>query len=149
MKKLESGRSMVEMLGVLAIIGVLSIGGIAGYVLSMNRYRANQGIDLANKYASVIYSSYQTYKAMHGNDTGWTAPTFDAAKLGSKPENFDFTYTVGIETYSSISDRVTVTITFPNQDICKAAGKITADNITCTKVENKEQYQANFVFTMN
>ena len=27
----ESGRSMVEMLGVLAIIGVLSIGGIAGY----------------------------------------------------------------------------------------------------------------------
>ena len=25
----ESGRSMVEMLGVLAIIGVLSIGGIA------------------------------------------------------------------------------------------------------------------------
>ena len=31
MTKLESGRSMVEMLGVLAIIGVLSIGGIAGY----------------------------------------------------------------------------------------------------------------------
>ena len=33
MKKLESGRSMVEMLGVLAIIGVLSIGGIAGTLL--------------------------------------------------------------------------------------------------------------------
>lgn len=35
MKKLfsknESGRSMVEMLGVLAIIGVLSVGGIAGH----------------------------------------------------------------------------------------------------------------------
>ena len=30
MKKNESGRSMVEMLGVLAIIGVLSVGGIAG-----------------------------------------------------------------------------------------------------------------------
>ena len=27
----ENGRSMVEMLGVLAIIGVLSVGGIAGY----------------------------------------------------------------------------------------------------------------------
>ena len=26
----ESGRSMIEMLGVLAIIGVLSVGGIAG-----------------------------------------------------------------------------------------------------------------------
>jgi len=37
----ESGRSMVEMLGVLAIIGVLSIGGIAGYTMAMNKYRSN------------------------------------------------------------------------------------------------------------
>ena len=45
----ESGRSMVEMLGVLAIIGVLSIGGIAGYTIAMNRYRANEIIDTATK----------------------------------------------------------------------------------------------------
>ena len=45
-KKLESGRSMVEMLGVLAIIGVLSVGGIAGYSLSMRRHRANQIVAL-------------------------------------------------------------------------------------------------------
>ena len=38
----ESGRSMVEMLGTLAIIGVLSIGGIAGYSYGMDKYRANQ-----------------------------------------------------------------------------------------------------------
>ncbi len=37
----ESGRSMVEMLGVLAIIGVLSIGGIAGYTHAMNKSKAN------------------------------------------------------------------------------------------------------------
>ncbi len=41
-KKLESGRSMVEMLGVLAIIGVLSVGGIAGYTMAMNKYKANE-----------------------------------------------------------------------------------------------------------
>ena len=29
-KKSQIGRSMIEMLGVLAIIGVLSVGGIAG-----------------------------------------------------------------------------------------------------------------------
>ena len=29
--KNQNGRSMIEMLGVLAIIGVLSVGGIAGY----------------------------------------------------------------------------------------------------------------------
>ena len=33
MMKNESGRSMVEMLGVLAIIGVFSVGGIAGYTI--------------------------------------------------------------------------------------------------------------------
>ena len=35
--KQESGRSMVEMLGVLAIIGVLSIGAIAGYSKAMQK----------------------------------------------------------------------------------------------------------------
>lgn len=47
----ESGRSMVEMLGVLAIIGVLSVGGIAGYTLAMNRYRANEILNAASMVA--------------------------------------------------------------------------------------------------
>ena len=38
----QSGRSMVEMLGVLAIIGVLSVGAIAGYSKAMEKYRLNQ-----------------------------------------------------------------------------------------------------------
>ena len=38
----QDGRSMVEMLGVLAIIAVLSIGGIVGYKLAMNHYQASQ-----------------------------------------------------------------------------------------------------------
>ncbi len=41
----ESGRSMVEMLGVLAIIGVLSIGGIAGYTQAMKKYRINEALN--------------------------------------------------------------------------------------------------------
>ncbi len=55
-KDAESGRSMVEMLGVLAIIGVLSIGGIAGYTMAMNRYRANEIIDVASKVAVIAMS---------------------------------------------------------------------------------------------
>ncbi len=42
MKRNESGRSMVEMLGVLAIVGVLSVGGLAGYTTAMNKYRATE-----------------------------------------------------------------------------------------------------------
>ncbi len=38
----QQGRSMVEMLGVLVVIGVISLGGIAGYRMAMNRYQANQ-----------------------------------------------------------------------------------------------------------
>ena len=37
----QSGRSMIEMLGVLAIIGVLSVGGIAGYSKAMFKYKLN------------------------------------------------------------------------------------------------------------
>ena len=44
----ETGRSMVEMLGVLAIIGVLSIGGIQGYTYAMNKYRANNILNELN-----------------------------------------------------------------------------------------------------
>ncbi len=36
----ETGRSMIEMLGVLAIVGILSAGGIAGYGKAMYNYRS-------------------------------------------------------------------------------------------------------------
>ena len=47
-QKFESGRSMVEMLGVLAVIGVLSIGGIMGYSYGMDKYRANETVNDVN-----------------------------------------------------------------------------------------------------
>ena len=41
MKLPESGRSMVEMLGTFAIMGVLSIDGIAGYQYGVTKYKSN------------------------------------------------------------------------------------------------------------
>ena len=40
----SAGRSMIEMLGVLAIVGVLSVGGIAGYSKAMEQYKINKTI---------------------------------------------------------------------------------------------------------
>ena len=40
-KNSETGRSMIEMLGVLAIIGLLSVGGIAGYSKAMQIWHSN------------------------------------------------------------------------------------------------------------
>ncbi len=42
MKNNEQGRSMIEMLGVLAIVGVLSVGGIAGYSKAMVKVKNNR-----------------------------------------------------------------------------------------------------------
>lgn len=55
----ESGRSMVEMLGVLAIIGVLSVGGIAGYTTAMNKHRVNELLQQASLRAVVVSTQIQ------------------------------------------------------------------------------------------
>ena len=54
MKILQIGRSMIEMLGVLAIIGVLSIGGIVLYRRAVNNHQANVILDDVNRFAFVI-----------------------------------------------------------------------------------------------
>ncbi len=76
MTKLESGRSMVEMLGVLAIIGVLSIGGIAGYTMAMNRNTANNITDAAAKLSVIAYARGQSNSAV-------TEVNFNDAGLGN------------------------------------------------------------------
>ncbi len=44
-KSCDFGRSMIEMLGVLAIVGVLSVGGIAGYSKAMMKWKINKMIE--------------------------------------------------------------------------------------------------------
>ena len=56
----ESGRSMVEMLGVLAIIGVITVGGLAGYNYGMNRYRTNEILDGGTKRAYTVSTQITT-----------------------------------------------------------------------------------------
>ena len=54
MQMFQKGRSMIEMLGVLAIIGVLSIGGLLGYRRAVNNHQANTILDDVNRFAFVI-----------------------------------------------------------------------------------------------
>lgn len=51
----ESGRTLTEMLGVLAIMGVLTIGGVAGFNYAMDKHACNQVLDAATKRA-VLYT---------------------------------------------------------------------------------------------
>ena len=52
-KNNQVGRSMVEMLGVLAIIGVLSVGGIAAYSKAMEKYNFNK---LRDQFFQIVHN---------------------------------------------------------------------------------------------
>ena len=60
----QSGRSMVEMLGVLAIIVVLSVGAIAGYSKAMMKYKLNK----QSEQLTQILFSLEHYREMLGRD---------------------------------------------------------------------------------
>lgn len=70
MKKLykseQSGRSMVEMLGVLAIIGVLSVGGIAGYSKAMAKFKLTKAMDQLTMLLANIRTTYAGMQSYNG-----------------------------------------------------------------------------------
>ena len=150
MKKHESGRSMVEMLGVLAIIGVLSVGGIAGYSLSMRRHRANQVVDIASKYALTLYSACQQ-RVLNGEATSECSavynPSFDNADQIYLPfENAGIgDLPAGVTGYRSwvISmngttgvDTVSMFIDFSDQKLCQAVAS-TVGSVTTNNCESR------------
>ena len=131
-KKLESGRSMVEMLGVLAIIGVLSVGGIAGYSLSMRRHRANGVVDLVSKYSLIIYGQCMK-KFLDGEISPQVASckddqvsSFADAGIGALPSGVtEIGLLSGISLDSESGyDKVSLKVNFSDQKLCQAVGSI-------------------------
>ena len=133
-KKLESGRSMVEMLGVLAIIGVLSVGGIAGYSLSMRRHRANQVADIAAKYALISYN--QCYQKIMNNEPTNDSSTeigcdvgefkFENSGIGSLPAGVKSIMHQGMsaETIDE-NPEIYIQLEFTDQKLCQSVASIT------------------------
>ncbi len=62
--KKQCGRSMIEMLGVLAIVGILSAGGIAGYSMAMQNHKTNaliEKVQLIAQQMRILYrGNYET-----------------------------------------------------------------------------------------
>lgn len=125
MKKLknETGRSMVEMLGVLAIIGVLSVGGIAGYTSAMRQYRANEIVNAT----SMLYMM----GASQNQGAGDKQMLYSAA-LGTVPS--------GVSEITYNADK-TITLAFTDTDVCplvknklgdKASGDCSGTSSTLT-----------------
>ena len=74
----QTGRSMVEMLGVLAIIGVLSVGGISGYSKAMAKYKLTKAQDQITMLLMNIRTAYATSPSYDGL-TAETAADFNIA----------------------------------------------------------------------
>ncbi len=88
------GRSMIEMLGVLAIIGVLSIAAVAGYRFALLKFRANEVTNELNMRA--INVSAQMLN---------TGTVYEKNELIE--DGFGDTLTVGFPVETAISDRNT------------------------------------------
>ncbi len=100
----ETGRSMIEMLGVLAIIGVLSVGGIAGYTSAMRSHRTNEILNAT----SMLYMMGLAQNAGEGTGT----LTFDTAFGASmRPSG------CGGITYKG--DTATLDVNIEDETICK------------------------------
>ena len=65
----STGRSMVEMLGVLAIIGVLSVGAIAGYSKAMTKYKLNKHMESFNMLLNEAIKLLPDLQRRYGKNT--------------------------------------------------------------------------------
>jgi type II secretory pathway pseudopilin PulG len=98
LKNEQSGRSMVEILGVLAIIGVLSVGGIAGYSKAMNKFKINKTSDQISMLIAnirTIYSTQGDYKGLNNKM---------AISYGIVPNDMIKTITSGSSTTQSLNN---------------------------------------------
>ncbi len=79
----QSGRSMVEMLGVLAVIGVLSITAISGYRYAMSQHKINEYI---NAYSFAIPEILAKASTTESEDDGhWrTELTISGYKISAE-----------------------------------------------------------------
>ena len=89
------GRSMIEMLGVLAIIGVLSVGGIAGYTKAMEKIHVNKIVNMISDISATIKTAYISQKeydnfdsGLYGDDDEW----YKIQDMGLLPPEYTFEF---------------------------------------------------------
>ena len=84
-KSASAGRSMVEMLGVLAIIGVLSIGAIAGYSKAMMKYKLNKYSEQMNTVINAVARNVHSFDNIYSQNNVATSLASYLVKMGEIP----------------------------------------------------------------
>ena len=104
----QRGRSMVEMLGVLAIVGVLSVGGVYGYGVASKKIKANELLHQASINAVQIASQIAT-----GKESG-----FGLENFGTSNGTFNQ------PTYDKSTGKFTMKITDMDSAVCEQMGNM-------------------------
>ena len=110
------GRSMVEMLGVLAIVGVLSVGAIAGYSKAMRKYRLDKAVSEYNLLLTTAIEKITSDSSVFTTDSGgtlWYTSVF--TKAGWFPDSFK-TYPKSDFAYDNFGNGVWI-FKYPNKQI--------------------------------
>lgn len=92
----QSGRSLTEMLGVLAVVGVLSIAGIMGYRYAIDKYRANSTIQELTQRALVVSTQMKHNTALQMDELGSVTRVgypVAAAHVAEQPSYFELSLT--------------------------------------------------------
>ncbi len=128
LKNSEIGRSMVEMLGVLAIMGVLTLGGIAGFRSAMQRFRAN---GIAGLIAEMSVEAQTRNKCIDFDDLDddWGLPECVESVTGAGNGQVQLTFKEGSEC-QAIQEMVKNTF---------GQCKVEIDNTTLTFYPNRGQ----------
>ena len=109
----ESGRSMVEMLGVLAIIGVLSIGGIMGYNRAITKYRTNELLAESSKRAMIISNQIE-FDNQIPDSSGFSSQSFGHAAFESTIYGPD-----GESQWTTSDEQFVISITGVEEKVCE------------------------------
>ena len=88
----QIGRSMIEMLGVLAIIGVLSVGGIAGYSKAMEKIHVNKIVNMISDISATIKTAYISQKNYDFFDGGIIGFDNQIQDMGLLPPEYTFEF---------------------------------------------------------
>ena len=159
-----AGRSMVEMLGVLAIIGVLSVGAIAGYSKAMMKYKLNKQAEQLNTVINAVARNAHSFDNWLANKGAFDL-TNTFVKMGEIPiemhynnhfirDVFNNYWTITLLNYDSgitLNLAIEATSTLKNKsannlEICRniiVVAKENSDNITF--VSNVIAYMAEHV----
>lgn len=125
----EFGRSMVEMLGVLAVIGVLSMTGISGYKMTIGKHKANQFLSYLEQFVLDAQIAASTRGSV---SMTWDDFTYQAYEVGCMPLTTSNIKNPLDDIYLSLCMRFTTTLEQPDKSAPPTGGIMHPDwkNIT-------------------